>query len=128
MGDAKQNSNIPTIVTGIIILALAAFLFSQGQILLGADGIVARYGFVGGFSAFGDRMMADPITMAGLVDLLTLMAVFAVVMASGLRRVQYYPAVLAVSFIVFLVYPGLVALLFLLLRWKRLDQFSPSRE
>jgi len=114
-------------VFGRIVLgaAILIFLAGQGWVLLGTAGILSKYTFLQGFAVFNDLMLADPLTTAGLIDLIVLELVFAVVLANGLPRGPAYPWLLAIFLIVELVYPGLAGLGFLFFYWRRLGQFRP---
>ncbi len=103
--------------------AFIVFVVLQSMVLLGDDGILARHGFIGGFTAFNEIMMADPITVAGLIDLVTLMVCFIVIVVNGVPRGQRVWLVLGL--VVLPIYPGLTALGFLLLFWRRYGQFRP---
>ena len=107
----------------VLWAAFIVFVVLQGKYLLGADGILDRHGFIGGFSAFNDIMLSDPITIAGLIDLTAMMVVLGVIVANGVPRGQW--GWLVLGLVVLPVYPGLTALGFLLLFWKRSGQFRP---
>jgi hypothetical protein len=109
----------------IIALAIVAFLLLQGWVLLGPGGILSKYTFVQGFTVFNDLMLADPLTTAGLIDLVVLEIVFIVVLVNGLPRGPSYPWLVAGFLIVLAVYPGLAGLGFLFFYWRRIGQFRP---
>jgi hypothetical protein len=70
-------------------------------------------------------MLADPLTTAGLIDLVVLEIVFIVVLVNGLPRGPSYPWLVAGFLIVLAVYPGLAGLGFLFFYWRRIGQFRP---
>ena len=108
-----------------LCVVLAVFLWQQGVTLLGADGIMSKYTFLEGFTRFDDLMLADPLTKAGLIDLVVLMIFMVIVIANGVPRVQGRAWIVAGLIVAGLVYPGLAVLLFLILYWKRFGQFRP---
>jgi len=117
--------NMPVIGRAIIAVVLILFIILQGWELLGPDGILSHYNFFEGFSVFGNRMLADPETRAGLIDMVTLEVFMVVVLANGIPRGPAYPVLLIGGVLISFVYPGLTALGFLLLYWRRLGQFRP---
>jgi hypothetical protein len=125
MNTPANHRALPPIGKIVIALALVAFLLLQGWVLMGPGGILAKYTFLQGFTVFNDLMLADPLTTAGLIDLVVLELVFIVVLANGLPRGPSYPWLLAGFVIALLVYPGLAALGFLFFYWRRLGQFRP---
>jgi len=125
MSSSEETRQLPAYGRAIVALALVTFLILQGKTLLGTDGIMDRHGFWDGFAIFNNIMMSDPVTVAGLIDMVTMLVFMIVVIANGLPRGPLYPVLLVVSIVVALVYPGLTALLFLLLYWRRLGQFRP---
>lgn len=107
----------------ILLTIIAIFMALQGIVLFGAGGILDRHGFWGGFPAFNTIMMSDPVATAGLIDLTALIIFCAVVVINGVPRGQRLW--LVAGLIVLPIYPGLTALGFLLLFWKRFGQFRP---
>lgn len=91
--DFGGSRPLPALAKVVLALALVLFIVAQGWVLLGSGGIMSKYTFVEGFTAFGDLMLKDPLTTAGLMALI--------------------------------VYPGLAALGYLLLYWRRWGQFRP---
>jgi hypothetical protein len=116
---------VPAVGRFVLGAAILTFLAGQGRVLLGTAGILSKYTFLQGFTAFGGLMLADPLTTAGLIDLIVMQITFAVVIANGLPRGPAYPWLLAAFLIVDLVYPGLAGLGFLFFHWRRLGQFRP---
>ena len=125
MNDKTENRPVPLWVSLIFAAGLACFLWLQVPVLFGEDGILARHGFWGGFDAFNRIMLSDPVTVAGLIDLSTLAIVFIVILANGIPRGPNYWWQLIVAVVVFIVYPGLTALVFMMLHWRRFGQFRP---
>ncbi len=122
----SDNDNSSPLGAGwrlVLWVAFIVFVILQGMVLLGDDGILARHGFIGGFTAFNEIMLSDPITVAGLIDLTALMICFGVVVANGVPRGQWPWLVLGL--VILPIYPGLTALGFLLLFWRRFGQFRP---
>jgi hypothetical protein len=122
---ARSFRAVPMWVKVLLTLVLLWFLIVQGQVLLGPGGIMSKYTFLQGFTVFGDLMRADPLTTAGLIDLIVLELTMVIVLANGLPKDRHYPWLLAVFIIALIVYPGLACLGFLLLYWRRLGQFRP---
>jgi hypothetical protein len=125
MNSTIQTKAVPAIGRWILALALLVFVIVQGKVLLGPAGILSKYTFLQGFTVFGDLMLADPLTTAGLIDLSVLEIVFIVILANGIPRGPAYPWLLAAFVIVTLTYPGLGGLGFLYFYWRRLGQFRP---
>jgi hypothetical protein len=125
MDTSNNHRALPPFGRIIITLALVAFLLLQGWVLIGPGGILSKYTFMQGFTVFNDLMMADPLTRAGLIDLVVLELVLAVVIVNGLPRGPSYPWLVAAFLIALIVYPGLAGLGFLLLYWRRIGQFRP---
>jgi len=125
MLQSNEIRTVPRAGKFVIAAALSIFLALQGRVLLGADGIVSKYTFLQGFTVFNDLMLADPLTTAGLIDLVFLQIVFAVVVANTIPRGRAYFPQLAIFLILILIYPGLAGLSFLLFFWRRLGQFRP---
>lgn len=125
MNDTKENRPVPLVVSLLFAVGLIVFLGLQIPVLFGEDGILARHGFWNGFDAFNQLMLSDPVTTAGLIDLATLMIVFIVILANGIPRGPHYWWQLIVAVLVFLVYPGVTALVFMMLHWRRFGQFRP---
>lgn len=122
----ERQRSVPLLVKIIIFGALAVFLITQGIALLGAGGIAEKYTFLEGFTKFDDLMLADPLTTAGFIDLMVLMLAFALVLIDGLPRGRFFPLLLIGFLAVLVIYPGLAALGFLLLYWRRWGQFRPN--
>lgn len=123
-----QNTNnssrpLPQWVKPTLGIALLVFLLLQGWVLLGPQGILSKYTFIQGFTAFPDMMLADPLLTAGLIDLLVLQIGFIVVIANGLPRGPSYKWWLLAYIVAILVYPGLAVLGFLLQHWRQSGQF-----
>ena len=125
MIETNENRFVPLWVSLIFAAGLALFLWLQVPVLFGEDGILARHGFWGGFDAFNRIMMSDPVTVAGLIDLSTLAIVFIVILANGIPRGPHYWWQLILGVVLFIVYPGFIALIFMMLYWRRLGQFRP---
>jgi hypothetical protein len=125
MNANTETRTVPTAARALLALALVVFLIVQGKVLLGPGGIMSKYTFLQGFTAFGPLMLADPLTTAGLIDFIVLELVFFVILANGLPRGPAYPWLLAAFIAVSIVYPGLGALAFLFLYWRRLGQYRP---
>lgn len=123
MTEMNNRGRVPHAGKVILTLALLAFLILQGWVLLGPAGILSKYTFMQGFTAFSDLMLRDPLTTAGLIDLSVMQIAFLVILANGLPRGRAYPWLLAAFTVALIVYPGLAALGFLLLFWRRLGQF-----
>ena len=116
---------VPLAIKALLAVLLLAFLLVQGQVLLGRGGIASKYTFLQGFTVFADLMRADPLTTAGLIDLIVLQFTMVVVLANGIPAGRRKPWILAGFIIALIVYPGLACLGFLILYWKRLGQFAP---
>ena len=122
---AQSSRAVPLWVKALLALGLLWFLVVQGQVLLGPGGIMSKYTFMQGFTVFGELMRADPLTTAGLIDLIVLEVTMVFVLVNGIPKDRHYPWVLAAFIIALIVYPGLACLGFLLLYWRRLGQFRP---
>jgi hypothetical protein len=125
MNQSTDSKALPAIGRWILALALLVFVIAQGKVLLGPAGIMSKYTFLQGFTAFNDLMLKDPLTTAGLIDLSVLEIVFIVILCNGLPRGPAYPWLLAAFVIISLIYPGLGGLGFLFFYWRRLGQFRP---
>lgn len=125
MPASEETRAMPAIGRILVAVALIAFTVVQAKVLLEPDGIYARHGFWDGFDVFNQIMMSDPVTVAGLIDLATMMVFLIVILGNGIPRGRYYWPILIVSILAALVYPGFIALGFLLLYWRRLGQFRP---
>lgn len=125
MNENTENRPVPLWVSLIFAAGLVWFLALQIPVLFGEDGILARHGFWGGFDAFNKVMMSDPVSVAGLIDLTTLAIVFIVILANGIPRGPNYWWQLIVGVVVFVIYPGLTALVFMIVYWRRFGQFRP---
>ena len=125
MNDNSDNRPVPLWLSLLFGAGLVLFLALQVPVLLGEDGIIARHGFWGGFDAFNRLMLSDPVTTAGLIDLAVLMILFIIIMANGIPKGPHYWWQLAIAVLVFVVYPGISALIFMMLHWRRFGQFRP---
>lgn len=120
-----DNRPVPGWIKALLAVLSVVFLVLQGKTLLGAGGIMEKYTLIEGFTQFDDLMLADPLTAAGLWDLLFLLVAFVIVILNGVPRGPRYVLTCTVLIILALVYPGAAALAFLLLFWRRLGQFRP---
>jgi hypothetical protein len=125
MSAAPASKPVPVAIKAILALLLVAFIIVQGQVLLGAGGIASKYTFLQGFTVFAELMRADPLTTAGLIDLIVLQFTMVLVLANGIPAVRGRTWILAGFLIALIVYPGLACFGFLILYWKRLGQFAP---
>lgn len=126
MQSTQERRPVPLWVKIGLGIVLAIFLYTQGDALLGPDGIAQKYTFLEGFTKFDDLMLADPLTTAGFIDLMVLMLTLIIILIDGLPRGKYFPWLLIGFIAVAVVYPGLAALGFLLLYWRRSGQFRPT--
>ena len=121
----EDNRAVPLWMKAVLALFAVVFLVLQWQTLLGPGGIMEKYTLVEGFTEFDDLMLADPLTAAGLWDMIFLWLAFLIVVLNGVPRGPRYGVTCAALIIVMVVYPGATALAFLLLYWRRLGQFRP---
>jgi hypothetical protein len=125
MNNYENSHAVPYAGKAALVAVFALFLALQAWVLVGPGGILSKYTFLQGFSVFNQLMLADPITKAGLIDLLFLQLAFIVVIANGLPRGRFYPLLMALFVVAMIVYPALAGLGFLVLYWRRLGQFRP---
>jgi hypothetical protein len=126
MRETDKRATLHSAIKPALWLALIIFLGLQIPVLLGADGLLARHGFWGGFDAFKVIMLSDPITVAGLIDLVALMLFAIVIFIEGVPRGRgYWPKLIALI-VALIVYPGLAVIAFLLLYWRQKGQFRPG--
>jgi hypothetical protein len=125
MNNNDSDRPVPFAGKAALVAVFAIFLALQAWALVGPGGILSKYTFLQGFTVFNDLMMADPLTRAGLIDLVFLQLALIVVIANGLPRGRYYALQLLLFVIAMIVYPALAGLGFLLLYWRRFGQFRP---
>jgi hypothetical protein len=125
MKSTADSRPVPGALKVLLGLLLLGFIVVQGQVLLGPGGIASKYTFLQGFTVFAELMRADPLTTAGLIDLIVLQLTMVLVLANGIPAGRSRPWILTGFLIALIVYPGLACFGFLLLYWKRLGQFTP---
>lgn len=127
MTSRSDEANRPVPLWGKVLIAavLAGFVWLQGWTLLNPAGIMSKYTFIEGFTKFYPLMTRDPLTAAGLWDLMFLELAMIVILLNGIPRTRAYPLVVAAFLIAMVVFPALGGLGFLLLYWRRLGQFRP---
>lgn len=114
------------IIKPLLILGVLYFLYLQFYYMYKPGGTMELYGFAGSFEAFGRVSMANPITAAGLVDLVGLMPLLAIVFINGVTRGPGYGLKVVGLIVVLVVWPALAMLLYLIFFWRRSGQFRPD--
>lgn len=106
----------PSTRRGALIVLLVGFLVLQGYAsgVAGNPGWIQKYGVIGAFIAYIELSLADPIMLAGLIDFLTLGLLAATLMISQMPAAHRWRLSTWVWLIVFVIYPGLGAILYFL--------------
>lgn len=123
--DPVDRQQLPGAIRALLVLALIAFVAIQLWLQLKPGGALELHGFWGGFDAFFQKSLEDPIMTAGLVDILTTLVVLYIILLNGIPRGPMKPVIVILGILAGFVYPGLLGLVFLLLFWKRRNQFVP---
>jgi hypothetical protein len=128
MDSNQQGRPVPGWGRAIVVLVTIGFVALQLWTLLNPNGILSKYTFMEGFSAFPVLMLADPLLAAGLWDLLFLELAMIIILLNGIPRGRAYPFIFAAFVLAMIVYPAVGGLFFLIRYWRRLGQFRQCRK
>lgn len=99
----------------VLFLILAVFSVAQVyNTFFYQGGIVGKYGFMEGFSAFFTLSLADPLLCAGLVDFMTVVGILLVWLITELPEGSRWGAKTWIWLVAYTVFPGLGLLLYFL--------------